>query len=412
MAFFAHAQFVGPGFYRVHNVGSDSYISIKGTRFEKTTRPDAFWSCILMQKEPAQHSDVGSIIYIPAMGQTSLCSQGVSTYSLTGLMLEIDTATVNEGGKPTYVAKTKYENFPCIFRDYGNGLTAGFLETTESRWWIEPVNEESMDSSYLGLQPVNAAVADADGYYWATMCCDFPFFIPLDGGVEGAYTIKEVLMGDDGYYYAAPVKVCGQDETLPAATPVLLKCKSPDIADNKVVPTGDIANRTAMPIVSDLLMGNYFSIFTNHAHLTDYSITTEYLPQQSTAACDENLALMVDDEGKLCFVPQDAGTYMAANTAWLNVKGVNLEGALKVYLGEAPIVTIIQGDIDGNGELSIKDVTLLINYLLIGGSANAIKSENDGQSIDWSRADLNGDGEISITDVTLLLHLILTGALE
>ena len=57
-----NAQYSAPGFYRVHNVNTDSYISIKGTHFEWSTNPDAFWSCILMLPESEAVSDPGSIM--------------------------------------------------------------------------------------------------------------------------------------------------------------------------------------------------------------------------------------------------------------------------------------------------------------------------------------------------------------
>ena len=408
VAIIASAQFSGTGFYRVHNVATDSYICIKGTKYKKSTRPDAFWSCILMLKESDQlHlSDPGSIIYIPDMGETSLCSQGVSTYSLTSMWLTVDTATYNEEGLPTYIARTQYNTFPCIFRDYGNGLTAGYLENIETHWWIEPVNEGSMDTSYFGIQPINETVTDADGYYWATMCCDFPFALPVGGGVEGAYTVKEIKKGNDGIYYATAEKVFGQGETVPAARPVLLRCKSASVSGNKVIPVEGIANCTTMPIVNDLLMGDYFSNFVNHADLLDYTISTVYIPNQAMPATEDQLALGVDASGKLGFFPQPDGTYMAANSAWLSLALLeeDMEGLKAVYL-DVPSVEpeVVLGDLDGDGELSISDVTTLISYVL-----NAI--HNDGSkdlTVDRSAADLNGDGMVNIADVTLLISTVL-----
>ena len=425
VAVIANAQFTEPGFYRVHNVGSDRYICIKGTKYNKTTRPDAFWPCIKMLNDSAQISDPGSIVYIPEMGETSLCAQGVSTYSLTGLWLKVDTATVWEGGKPTYVARTQYNNFPCIFRDYGNGLTAGSKEAPESRWWIEPVNAGSMDTSYLGLVPVNAAVADR-GTYRATLCVDFAVLLPLDGGVEGAYTVNEVTLGEDGLYYAEPVKVYGQGEIVPASTPVLIKCKASYASGNKIVPVAPIANNTVMPITNDLLMGNYFSNFINHADLNNYEVTAEYIPEQATEATAEHLALGVNAEGKLGFFPQAEGTYMAANTAWLSTTLMEKEfdGVTAVYLvepvepepqdPEEPEVYI--GDVNGDGELNIKDATMLINYLLVQPNNDetprneSAETEDDEVvlTVNVANADLNGDGQLTIKDVTMLLNMLLT----
>ena len=408
------AQFSGAGFYRVHNVYSDAYITIRGTHFERLTDPRAFWPCILMQTDSAQSVDPGSIIYIPEMGKTSLCAQGVSTYSLTGLMLEVDTASVRENGLDTYIAKTQYQNFPCIFRDYGNGLTAGTKEKSESRWWIEPVNETTMDFSYLGVKPADETVVDEEGWYWTTMCCDFPFFLPVDGGVEGAYTVNAVTSDSLGYY-AAAVKVYGQGDTVPAATPVLLKCKASYASGNKVVPVGQIANRTNLPIASDMLQGNYFAPFENHCHLTDYTVMATYTPDQSILSSPTRLALGVDAEGRLGFFPQEEGTYMAANTAWLNVEGLEDGNVTAVYLvtavdtqepEEPQEPEAIIGDANGDGKLTIKDVTLILDYLC----RDDVEVDYSKSTINIMNSDVNGDGVITIKDVTALLEILMNMA--
>ena len=64
--------------------------------------------------------------------------------------------------------------------------------------------------------------------------------------------------------------------------------------------------------------------------------------------------------------------------------------AARVYTDDIP------GDLNGDGETSIADVTLLINWLIEG-------------STDYpAAADVNGDSELSIADVTVLINIILT----
>ena len=55
------------------------------------------------------------------------------------------------------------------------------------------------------------------------------------------------------------------------------------------------------------------------------------------------------------------------------------------------------GDIDGDGEMNIKDVTDLIDMLLAG----TINIEN------YPAADVNGDGSIDVADVTTLIDMLL-----
>ena len=54
------------------------------------------------------------------------------------------------------------------------------------------------------------------------------------------------------------------------------------------------------------------------------------------------------------------------------------------------------GDVNGDGQVNISDVTDLIDLLLAGtGAGNAA-------------ADVNGDGQVSISDVTDLIDMLLS----
>ena len=60
----------------------------------------------------------------------------------------------------------------------------------------------------------------------------------------------------------------------------------------------------------------------------------------------------------------------------------------------------IRGDVNGDGSVTIVDVTALINYLLGG-------SDSD---INLTGADCNTDGSVTITDVTALINYLLGGS--
>ena len=55
----------------------------------------------------------------------------------------------------------------------------------------------------------------------------------------------------------------------------------------------------------------------------------------------------------------------------------------------------IKGDIDGNGELNVSDVTALINKILSAADFSD------------SVCDVNEDGVVNVSDVTALVNLIL-----
>ena len=66
-----------------------------------------------------------------------------------------------------------------------------------------------------------------------------------------------------------------------------------------------------------------------------------------------------------------------------------------VAIGEQAVA----GDVDGDGQVGISDVTALIDYLLIG----SVSSESD------PTVDIDGDGKIGISDVTALIDYLLSG---
>ncbi len=67
------------------------------------------------------------------------------------------------------------------------------------------------------------------------------------------------------------------------------------------------------------------------------------------------------------------------------------------YLLPVVPVDIIPGDVDGSGDLSIMDLTMVINYLLYGDATGMV----------MEAADYNGDGEVAIDDVTAMINYML-----
>ena len=62
-------------------------------------------------------------------------------------------------------------------------------------------------------------------------------------------------------------------------------------------------------------------------------------------------------------------------------------------------VDFMRGDVNGDGQVKIGDVTTLINYLLSG----------DASGINLQAADCDQNGEIKIGDVTALINYLLSG---
>ena len=80
----------------------------------------------------------------------------------------------------------------------------------------------------------------------------------------------------------------------------------------------------------------------------------------------------------------------------------NVETDLQIVIkgGEmgSPISSFsLLGDVNGDGQVDIADVTAVVNRIL-GKNADTFSEEN---------ADVNGDGTITVADVTALVNIIL-----
>ena len=67
---------------------------------------------------------------------------------------------------------------------------------------------------------------------------------------------------------------------------------------------------------------------------------------------------------------------------------------------DTPEPVVVRGDVNGNGDVNIADVTALIDYLLSG----------NGEGIVIENAKCNADDDVNIADVTALIDYLLSGA--
>ena len=95
-----------------------------------------------------------------------------------------------------------------------------------------------------------------------------------------------------------------------------------------------------------------------------------------------------DYMGRTLHVPAGSLAFYQENEAWYLYFGKIVE------MSDGPA---LPGDVDGDGEVSIADVTVLVDLLLAGAT-------------DPNGADVDGDGEVSISDVSALIDYLLTGS--
>lgn len=89
-------------------------------------------------------------------------------------------------------------------------------------------------------------------------------------------------------------------------------------------------------------------------------------------------------------------TIALRNTLFTTTAGVEISFGNETCSVTMPAVGI-KGDVDGDGDINISDVTALIDYLLSG----------DDSDIQLDNADIDSDGAISISDATVLIDFLL-----
>ncbi len=118
--------------------------------------------------------------------------------------------------------------------------------------------------------------------------------------------------------------------------------------------------------------------------------------------------LMADVQDLMCeWFPTDDGECVVT----MSIEVLTKQGLFPptyVHKAYGPTVTVrfvkggtpdpkpIPGDVNGDGEVNINDVNLVIDYILVTQE-------------DEARADVNGDGEVNISDANMIIDLILSG---
>ena len=362
----AMAQISGDGYYRVRNASTSNYIAIANDKFNYTTvistaggglssfffdNSNAVRRALIcagkylstdihMVNDP----DIvlpGALIY--AVGQYedsdndndyNLIGQGTSLLTLTSgtypgtSRFTFSNRYINIKRSSGTGANTLYTASIYLKDDSGTGNlglryfvddngTFAINESssaTNAKWYVEKV-------THFNVQPE----VELNGKWYTTL--KVPFAFTLSGRVEKAYAITTVSNGILAYQ-----EITG---TIPAGTPVLLQCGSPNAADCQLIPQGEPVFTAPQQVVNtnapaadeaskytgtNLLGGTYYSN-------TDGTITFETKTGTATFNADHFTAtsgkyvIGKNADGKLGFIAA-TGTAMPANKAWLTSAGV------------------------------------------------------------------------------------------
>lgn len=365
----AIAQLSGTGFYRFRNAQyASDYISMANDKFNfhtciakacggltqaltdagKARALDCAGKYLQTDIHMVDDANIiipGSVIYakkITSDGEYNLIGQGTSLETLTtgkydaSADLEFKeryitiTARSGSGANTLYTASVELKSstsvpffgYPSLgiryLVDQDNTLALSTsYSATNAKWYIEPV-------THFNVLPE----VELNGKWYTTL--KVPFAFTLSGSVEKAYAITAIDGGVLQYQ-----EITG---TVPAGTPVLLQCGSPDPADCRLIPTGaptytapqmlvnsnaPVADENSSYQGTNLLGGTYYCN-------TDGTITyntnggTDTINANKFTAASGKYVIGKNADGKLGFIPAaNAGlTYMPANKAWMTSAGV------------------------------------------------------------------------------------------
>jgi len=292
---------IADGFYYVKNAYTERYISIADNdknhyniSIEAGGRKTlgglkAFKSWDNVRTDPS------CVVYVRNVSgnQYDLEGQGSSLSKLTGGKLN---ATLTPNGDGSYKASGTYKGVTVTLGDNSPSKTADEsvlatgAEDNVSNWIPVAVNT---GDNYIGIKPD----VEADGAYYGTIFAGFAFKLASSG--MKAYYISEV----SGSKFTLK-EISG---TIPAKTPVIVKCSSNDPANNKIEPV-----TSGGSAVSDNKLGGVYCATTK----LRFTTVTLYDPTKMRVIGSAN--------GKLAFVKASASDlfeekYLKANKAYLAV---------------------------------------------------------------------------------------------
>ncbi len=253
---------------------------------------------------------------------------------------------------------------------------------------------------------------ELNGKFYTTFYADFAYTVP--DGLK-AYTIKEVKEGYC-YDYAVKKEISG---VIPAQTPVLLEAdaageqtltlkpedtsaaienelKGPDyLIEAGQIKAAQVENLfdMALGILGQEGYDNYLKEYEYLMLRTSGTVNNKYFFGLSKDDCK-------DVEENVCVLD---GT--SFNTGWKSSTGALYENkAFLVHESQTMIQLSMAGDVNRDGNVDNEDVNALVNIIL--GKV----TEND--NYDMKAADVNCDGneDITIADVTALVNIILGGS--
>lgn len=319
------SNYLRTGFYRVNNFGSKRYVYITDDNGTFKTDPSLRDLHAIVLKKASNNdylSDPASIIYVKNVKGSkpyvyNLYSQGADVNTITGYNVAINA----RGGHYTVGAVDEVTWFRELLVDASENNTEvyGTVGTTTEekdnrQWDAVPVDVSS--ANYFGVVPT-VTVPDTEtesAQYYAPFYADFGFTV--SDGMEVYYV--SALNIADGVTKASLKKITG---TVPAKTPVIIKCKSANVSDNRL----NLIYSNASPVAGNELKGNMF----NNGNIPNIA---DFHKNQVSYAPATMRMLDVDTDGNLVFVKKTDLDFLPANQSYLKVSEETSEDPITVEI--------------------------------------------------------------------------------
>ena len=334
---------IADGFYHIQNAGTGRYLSISDT--DPGNYPVSQSGSVNMAgvRTFLNYDTVAvspsCVIFVRQLGdgKYDFAAQGSSLYAMTNYKLPIDITA--SGGN--YIISGTYNGITKELADLDREGEFGYLSSNESpmRYWrFIPINTSN---EYVGIRP---DVKTAAGAYWGTIYAGFSFRLASPGMT--AYYVSNA--GGKGFSLTEI-----EDEVIPFATPVIIRCNSANPEDNKIEPVG----------------GEY--IFDGVNWLGGVYCALTGVPRHFNATLYNSIEMRIlnlNDKGEIAFinakdrpellVDYKEQLYLRANKAFLNVNPGDADVmSLDDYDPEA-INTIKAGDKASTGIYTLTGVRL------------------------------------------------------
>lgn len=306
LAFHASAQFMGDGFYRVQNYGTQRYLYLTDNTGSYDMKRDIgdFGALQLFTGKEKTISDPASVFYLKQYGsQVDIQGQGTGIYRIVNRYVDLGTGT--GAFKNTYTVSatemgiTKYLDDEETNRDIDNGIVGTNRNSPYRNWLLFPI--DTFGDNYFGITPTFSV----NGKYYYPLYAAFPFKTASSGMKVYKISKYDVELG-----YAVLSEVTG---VIPSLTPVIIECSSANPSNNRL----ELIASSASPLSENCLYGN---LFCNYDRRTISSAALKPF------TADRMRVIGITSKGKMGFVTstqylkQIKGEYyLPSNTSFLLV---------------------------------------------------------------------------------------------